>query len=536
MTRPDLIREGLARGWRVLGGPQGPWPDRLTCDVLIVGTGAGGGITADLLTAAGLDVLIVEEGPLKSASNFTGLERDAYPALYQEAAGRRTADRAIGILQGRCVGGSTTVNWTSSFRTPASTLAFWRERFGLTDLTPETLAPWFEQVERRLSIERWPVAPNANNERLRTGASKLGIATDIIARNVKGCWDLGNCGLGCPTQAKQSMLVTTLPAALDRGARLLVQCRAERIEWSPDGRVSAVVLQPVHLNGSVAGEATRVSARHVVLAGGAINTPALLMRSSAPDPYRLLGRRTFLHPVAASVALFEERIAGWSGAPQSVYSDHFLETVPVDGPIGFKLEAPPLYPVIAATTLPGIGSGYASLLRDFEHTQALLALLRDGFHASSPGGTVRLRRDGSAMLDYPLNDYLLDGVRRAWLAMAEIQFAAGASKVLSVHEGAGPWLTWDQAKRAISGLASEPSTLRLLSAHVMGGCMLAPTPERGITRPDGQHWQIGNLSIHDGSLFPTSIGANPQLSVYAVVARLAAALAARLTGRQVALA
>ena len=132
------------------------------------------------------------------------------------------------------------VNWTSSFRTPDETLAFWREHYGLTDLTPQAMAPYFEQAERRLNIASWHVAPNENNELLRRGAIKLGVSSGVIRRNVKGCWNLGSCGLGCPTNAKQSMLVTTLPAALQRGARLLVQTSAERFELS-DGRVTAFI-------------------------------------------------------------------------------------------------------------------------------------------------------------------------------------------------------------------------------------------------------------------------------------------------------
>ena len=134
-AQPDPVRDGLARGWKVHGGPFAPLPERLSCDVAIVGTGAGAGITAELLTAAGLSVVLVEEGPLKSSRDFNQLEAEAYPTLYQESANRKTADKGIAILQGRCVGGSTTVNWTSSFRTPISTLAYWREHFGLDDLT-----------------------------------------------------------------------------------------------------------------------------------------------------------------------------------------------------------------------------------------------------------------------------------------------------------------------------------------------------------------------------------------------------------------
>ena len=533
-TIPDPIRAGLQRGWRVLGGAHGPLPTQITCDVVIVGSGAGAGITAELLTQAGLHVVLVEEGPLKSSSDFRQLESEAYPSLYQESAGRKTADKAITILQGRCVGGSTTVNWTSSFRTPPSTLQHWQQHFGLADYTEEALAPWFAQAEQRLNIGPWLTPANRNNEVLRAGASRLGISAAGIQRNVKGCWNLGSCGMGCPTNAKQSMLVTTIPIALDRGATLLVETRAEAFVVG-HGQVQALVCTPVTGNGTptLGATSTRIVARHFVVAGGAINSPALLMRSGVPDPHRLLGNRTFLHPVVISAATFAERVEAWSGAPQTLYSDHFLHTQAIDGPMGYKLEAPPMHPVIVSTTLTGHGQAQADLLKQFPQTQGLLALLRDGFHTESIGGAVQLRGDGSPVLDYPLNDYVMDGARRAFLSMAEIQFAAGARQVMPVHELGRHYTSWAQAREAIQALPMKPLLTRVVSAHVMGGCAMAGSERQGVVRPDGVHWQLANLSVHDGSLFPTSIGANPQLSVYGVANRLATGLAKALTGRDV---
>jgi choline dehydrogenase-like flavoprotein len=539
----DPIREGLARGWKVMGGLQGPVPEKITCDVAIIGSGAGAGVTAELLAKAGLQVVIIEEGPLKSSSDFNQKESEAYPSLYQESAARKTEDKAINILQGRCVGGSTTVNWTSSFRTPASTLKFWQEKFGLGSYNVEALAPYFAQAEQRLSITPWLVPPNENNDLLRRGAAKLGISASAISRNVKGCWNLGSCGLGCPTNAKQSMLVTTIPAALDLGAQLLVETQAESFELA-NGKITALLCRsnrgqegkpgfPQVIRGK---SAIKIIAKHYVLAGGAINSPAVLLRSGAPDPHGVLGARTFLHPVVMSSSVFEQKVEAWSGAPQTIYSDHFLDTKAIDGPIGYKLEAPPLHPVIFASTVPGFGQGQHDLLKSFPHNHTLLALLRDGFHEESRGGQVKLRGDGSAVLDYPLTPYVMEGGRQALLSMMEIQFAAGAKQVLPLHEMAQPYTSWPQARDAVNALPMKPMLTRVVSAHVMGGCGLAGTERQGVARPDGVHWQLENLSIHDGSLFPTSIGANPQLSIYGAVNRLAQDLAKRLSGRDVTLA
>jgi choline dehydrogenase-like flavoprotein len=536
----DPIKAGLKRGWKVYGGALGPAPERIVCDVAIVGTGAGAGITAELLTRAGLQVVLVEEGPLKSSSDFKQKESDAYPQLYQESAARKTLDKAINILQGRCVGGSTTVNWTSSFRTPAATLGFWQANFGLADYNVDALAPYFDQAEQRLNIAPWLAAPNENNDLLRRGAAKLGIPDAAISRNVKACWNLGSCGLGCPTNAKQSMLVTTIPAALDKGAQLLVETRAEKFEIA-NGKVTGLLCRSFESNSPVAQvirarAATKIIAKHYVLAGGAINSPALLLRSGAPDPHSRLGTRTFLHPVVLSSAVFDQKVEAWSGAPQTIYSDHFLDTQPIDGPIGYKLEAPPLHPVIFASTVPGMGRGQHELLTAFPNTHTLLALLRDGFHDGSRGGKVFLRGDDSPVLDYPLTDYVMEGARRALLTMMEIQFAAGAQKVLPLHEMARPYTAWSEARDALAALPMKPLLTKFVSAHVMGGCGFAGSESLGVARPDGVHWQLENLSIHDGSLFPTSIGANPQLSIYGMVNRLTQALARRLTGNAVTLA
>lgn len=535
---PDPILDGINRWWKVLGGKYGPVPATLSCDVAIIGSGAGAGITAELLVKAGLSVIIVEEGPLKSSSDFKQREPEAYASLYQEAAGRKTKDKGITILQGRSVGGTTTVNWTSSFRTPEDTLQHWQDKFGLTDYNSHALAPYFKQAETRLNIAPWQVTPNENNELLRRGAARLGIQADVIPRNVKGCYNLGSCGMGCPVNAKQSMLVTTIPFALDQGATLLVENRVERM-LIVNGRINGLQCIAVKPNAAPIDPAqtpTQIVAKHYVLAGGAINSPALLLRSDATDPYMTLGRRTFLHPVAISTAVMKNTVAGWTGAPQSIYSDHFLHTQPVDGPIGYKLEVAPLHPVFFGANLPGFGDQQAELYRQYPQANVMLALMRDGFHDQAAGGKVELRADGSPLLDYPLTDYVLDGARRAMLTMAQIQLEAGANLVYPGHEMAVGTSTWAATKAAIEALPMKPLLTKIGSAHVMGGCGMSAKESGGVTRPDGQHWQIENLSIHDGSIFPTSIGANPQLSIYGIVNRLAQGLVKRLTGADVALA
>lgn len=527
----DPIQLGLANGWKVIDAATLTSDLNIEADVAIIGTGAGGGVTAEILTLAGLKVVLIEEGALKSSKDFKMREAQAYPNLYQESAARKTKDKAINILQGRTVGGSTTVNWTSSFRTPPSTLNYWVTHFGLKDYTVEAMAPWFEMMEQRLNVSVWETAPNENNDILKRGADKVGIPVAAIRRNVKGCWNLGYCGMGCPTNAKQSMLVTTIPSALTNGATLITHARANKLNIN-GGKVDTLQCDAMDAGGlALSGKSVNVRAKHFVVSGGAINSPALLMRSKAPDPNNLLGKRTFLHPTVVSAALFEQAVDGFSGAPQTIYSDHFMDTQAIDGPVGYKLEAPPLHPVLFSTTMAGFGEQHAEMMKKFNHTQAILALLRDGFNENSNGGNVELRDDGYPVLDYTMSDVMWDGVKRALLTMAEIQFAAGAKTVYPIHELAIGYSDWASAKQAIENLPYQASLTRVVSAHVMGGCPMSDDTKLGLVSSKGLYHGLSNVSVHDGSLFPTSIGANPQLSIYGLTARLASGLAEKLTGK-----
>ncbi len=384
-------------------------------------------------------------------------------------------------------------------------------------------------MENRLTIKPWSEPPNANNDVLRRGAAALGIPTAVIPRNVKGCWNLGYCGMGCPKNAKQSMLVTTIPSALERGAILLSRTRAQRFIADPTGHLTSLECVAMDANGiDPTSHRITVRARHFVLAAGAIGSPALLMRSGLPDPHRRVGVRTFLHPTVISAAIMPDVIDPFSGAPQSVYADHFLYVDPIDGPIGYKLEVPPLHPVLTSTTMTGYGLQAARAMEKLRFTSAIIALLRDGFHEQSTGGTVELKSDGTPVLDYRVSDYVWEGARRALQTMAQIQFAAGAKSVLPLHENATPYASLDAARSAIAGFPMEILRTRVASAHVMGGCGMGADPKFSVVNGYGEHHHVDNLSVYDGSVFPTSIGANPQLSIYGIVARNATRLAAEL--------
>lgn len=495
-------------------------------DVAIVGTGAGGSIAAQTLAEAGLKVIMIEAGPYQTAKDFHMQESEAYPQLYQEVANRKTRDKAITILQGRAVGGGTTVNWTSCFRIPSQSLAHWRDRYGW-DLTEQLLQPWYRKVERQLHIVPWR-GRNQSNAALARGLERLNWHEDSIHRNVKQCRNLGYCGTGCPVDAKQSALVTSIPAALRRGAVLLSHARARRLRPRGDKIEEIECLALNSRSSDATGVRITVRTKHVVLAGGGIGSPAVLLRSKIPDPDNLVGKRTFLHVTVGSIAIMPQRVDPYYGAPQSVHSNEFLWRDGITGEMGYKIETAPLHPALAATVLSPFGIEHAQAMKQLPFAQPLIALLRDGFNRASPGGIVILNRDGSPVLDYPLSDYIWRAVRHAYGSLSQIQFAAGARRVLPAHSEATWYRSWGEAQGAIDDLSMVPHNPKLFSAHVMGGCAMGSDSRSSIVDLDGNHRYLQNLTIIDGAIFPTSIGANPSLPIYAIAAKLSSQLAGKL--------
>ncbi len=526
----DYVSKGFEKGWKHIDASLVTSDETLEADVVIVGSGAGGGNTAEILAQVGLYVIIVEEGPLKTSNDFRMKEDEAYSMLYQESASRQTRDRGIKIFQGRMVGGGTGVNWTTSFRTPETTLNFWVDQMGVKGFSESEMSPWFEWVEKRYKIQSWSLPSNANNSVLETGCTRLGIGWGKIKRNVVGCQNLGYCGTGCPTNAKQSTLITTIPGALKEGAMLISKARAENFEIKNGRIISLKCLSMTKRGNAPSKKFFKIRAKHYVLAAGGIGSPAVLLRSKNKifNPYGIVGKRTFLHPVNLSGAIMPFEVFGEYGAPQTSFSDHYIDTRLDLNKSGFKLECPPLQPMLVATNLEGHGKFHSEIMRKRPFLQVLIALQRDGFHPESIGGSVFLKKDGSPGLDYTVSSYVWDGIRDAFHVMADIQFAAGAKSVSPVHRDAAIYKSPKKAKEAISSLPMEILKARLFSAHVMGGCPMGEDPEKSVVNSEGTHHEVENLSVFDGSVFPTSIGANPMESIFAISAKFSQELAKKI--------
>ncbi len=479
-------------------------------DLCVVGSGPGGAMAASRAARAGLSVVLLEEGGHFTKDQFDMQEATAYPRLYQDRGNRATADLSIAVLQGRAVGGGTVVNWTTSFRTPEHVVQHWRDRFG-AEVTSTELGPHFDEVEQRLGVSKVDLEDvNANNRTLYDGCTKLGWQVDTTRRNVRGCLRSGYCGMGCPVDAKQSAALTYLPDAIAAGATLYANCRAQRLEVK-DGRVAAVlgvVLDPRTQLPN--GRTVRVEARATVVSAGALNSPALLLRSGITQGP--VGQYTWLHPVVGVSAAYKERVEGFYGAPQSVASHHFARRT--EG-AAFFLEAAPVHPMLSGIAFGAFGAGLRAGTRALAHVATTIALMIDGFDESERGGTVTLRPDGGPKLDYPLEDRHFECFRTAMKAMARLQLANGALEVETLHTRA-LHITDEAGLEQIEREPLGPNRVAVFTAHQMGGCRMGADPARAVVDPHLRHHALHNLWVMDGSVFPTSLGVNPMESIYGI--------------------
>jgi choline dehydrogenase-like flavoprotein len=485
----------------------------LTCDVAVVGSGAGGSVLAAGLAARGLSVVVLEEGPLATGRDFARRdERWSTPNLYQESGTRTTADVAITVLQGRSVGGGTTVNWTTCFRPPAFVLDHWRSIHGVDTVSLETLAPHFDAVEARLGIAPWTEERvNSNNRTLLDGARALGLDVTVVGRNVRGCRDSGLCGLGCPYDAKQAMHLTYLADAVAAGALVHADVRAERLVVEGDRVVRIDAVGMVSGTDRTTSASLTVRPKVAVVSGGAINSPALLLRSGIT--HGPVGRRTFLHPVILVAGIYPQVIEGWTGAPQSVASHHHLRRG--DGQVGFFLELAPVHPMLASVAFPAIGAAKNAAMADLPNVAATIALHVDGLLPGDDGGTVSLRADGRVRLDYPIRPAVAEAFRASHEVLARVHLAAGAAEARTAHTP--PIVVRNGSDLAtLHGAAFGAHAHPIFTAHQMGGCAMGPDPETSVVDPQLRHHRVPNLFVVDGSVLPTSLGVNPSETLYAL--------------------
>jgi choline dehydrogenase-like flavoprotein len=485
---------------------------RLDVDAVVVGTGAGGSVMLRELARAGLNVVGFEEGDCPSPGEFDQREENMLPRLFQDAGGRSTEDMAIRVLQGRGVGGSTVHNTNLCKRAPDAVLDIWERRHGVVGAGPRELQAAFERIERELSVtEIAPELRNANNEVLRRGCEALGWRGGPLRHNRVGCLQSGFCELGCAYNAKQNAVKVMVPDALDAGARVYTDTEVMRLIFAGQGigGVEAIARE--------AGQRPRrlsVRSRVVVLAASAVGSAALALRSALPDPHGILGHGFRLHPGAIVAGRFDHDIAGWRGIPQSYECTEHLDYA--EGSDRRVWIVPAFaHPIGAASSLTGFGASHMTSMRAYPKLAVLSAMVHD-----ETSGQVRVGRGGRPIVRYVMNDSDRAQLARGLAACARLMLAAGAKEVTIPaipSRRIGTIAELDALDMSFVG----PHRIPMTAVHPMGGMPMGEDPRRSVVRSTGEHHQVRGLFVADGSLFPTSLGGPPQITIYALALHLA---------------
>ncbi len=476
----------------------------IRCEVVVIGSGAGGATVAKELAEKGRDVVLLEEGDYVSSRSFNRRPLDMAALMYRDLGMTMALGRNAGIPVpiGKVVGGTTTINSGTCFRVPEHVLDQWRAR-GDIELSGKDLDADYSRVEEFIEVAPVPEELLGGCARaVRRGAEKLGLHGQPLRRNARHCKGSGVCAFGCPTDAKRSANVSWVPAAVKAGARLCTGVRVSHLDLYGSRRV-------VH-----AGD-VQVQADAVVVSAGTLHTPSLLWRSGIR--HAELGRNVSIHPACKAGALFDEEIRGWEGVPQG-FGIHDLHG---EGILFEGIFTPPEF---GAFALPFVGERLTEIMEQYAHMASFGFLIED-----RSIGVLRLGAS-RPQLFYQLGKPEIEKLRRGVEMLARIFFAAGAREVFAPISGFETLRSEAEIERLLTARL-DPSMFELSAFHPLGSCRASRDPARGVIDPELEAHDVQRLFVADGSIFPSSLGVNPQLTIMAFAQRAARHVHARLAGR-----
>lgn len=548
--------------------------NEIRCDVVIVGSGAGGGMMAYQLAHAGFQVCVLEKGSVYSAEDFAKWgEADALKNMYERGGLASTADGNIVLLAGSTVGGGTTVNWSASFRTPPDVLHDWAQNYGLGQFAPDgdfhrcldtTLS--LLKVNTDFSYREGPsegtgstssanaFVVNKVNQELWSASSRCGLLPEKIPRNVQNCVDCGACTHGCSHDSKQSTykLMQSLLRPNNSSGRkgrclhIIPDCHAERILMDDKGTTAVGVA--CTLKG---GSALTIRSSVVVSSCGALHTPALLLRSKLRHP--LIGRHLALHPVLGVVGILQDLngeettglsrgvgmgvVVGRTPAEQTLMGIDSTRCRGEKTHHGIALQTPPLHPGLIGLALPwtsGLAFKLNALL--YPYMSCFIGISRD---RSCRSNCITIDANGQPVVNYQITTQDKQLLLQGLLAQLKVMRASGAVSFFPMTEGA-PWYIKgrsvgggeDARFEAYLSQVKQAGVVPLknlcFSAHQMGSCRMGATRSAGPVQPTGETWDVKNLFVADASTFPTSLGINPMITIEALSVLTSANVVARL--------
>lgn len=491
--------------------PQGEGEE---CDVAIVGSGAGGAVAAATLSEAGLDVLVIEAGDHFNRDDYPADRLEAITSMYREAGLTIAAGKPpIPIPVAKAVGGTTVINSGTCFRAPDPVLESWRDEFGVS-WARDLDADYAEAEEFLRVTELDPNRMGRNGQLAMEGAAALGASGGPIHRNAGNCVQCSSCPFGCAIDAKRGMHVSYLPRAVAAGARVRAGVEARRV-LVERGRAVGLACSARDEGGRHRAFTVRAR-RAVIAAGGAFGTPELLLRSGLGGAQ--VGRNLHIHPACWVGARYEEEVRGWEGVMQSFYVDQWEPSHRV------LLEATFTPLAFGGAWLVGTGAEHQRSLLDFGHVGSI------GVHLCDLSeGRVGLANEGALRARYELTDEDAERVVFGIARAAEVHFAAGAVEVYPNIPRVGVLKRGDLP--AFEGARIKPSELRLEAFHPMGTARIAADPRRGVCAADGSVNGTRGLYVADASLFPTSVGVNPMMTIIAFAKQVSRGIATAAADR-----
>lgn len=480
---------------------------RIKCDAVVVGSGAGGAAAAWSLARQGWDVVIVEEGGPFATESHPRRFWDATRTMYRDAGGTVAVGRPIIPLpMGKTWGGTTTVNSGTCLRIPDFIFEKWQKEKS-SDLTAAELAPYYDQVEKFLGVA--PVEANVlgeGNRLFAMGADKLGLSNRPLPRNAPGCKGSGLCAFGCPTGAKSSVDKNFLPEALQAGARGLVHLKAEEILLRR-GRAAGIVAYCIsHETGKKV--KVHITSQAVVLAAGAVHTPLLLQQNQIANASGEVGRNLRIHPAAKIIGQFAHDVSGWSGVPQGWLVDEYQQE-------GITFEGAFVPPAGLAMALSESGRDLQELMQDYNKLAGFGVMVTD-----RGSGTVAPGPFNRPLIRYKLHREDVERFRRGIAIGARIYFAAGAQRVLSPIRGFER-LESEEDIQHLEQTKLKATDLELIAFHPLGTCRSGLSPYKSVIQNSGESWDLPGLFLADASVFPGSPAVNPQLTIMSLALRTA---------------
>lgn len=478
-------------------------------DVVVIGSGAGGACVASELAEGGLSVVVLEEGGFHGTREFNADAGAMIRMLYRDCGATfMIGSPGIPYVEGCCVGGGTVINGGMCWRTPERFLQRWAWEAGVKDVEPGRLARYFDKVEERVSIRRQDPGTTGRDDALFVkGARALGHEPTPNTRNQFHCMGSNNCALGCPTGGKQSTLVSYVPRAERAGARVYSDVKVERI-LTAHGRAIGV-------EGEVRERGTRrrlygarVRAKIVIVACGAVQTPALLLRNRLANSSGQVGRNLMIHPNAKLLGIFDEEVRPWEGVHQAHQLHAYLE----EG-LNFAIAYVP--PGIVALGSRVLGLESLALMERFRNTVISGVLVED-----TTRGRVRAGPGGVPIVTYFLNRQDARQTVRGTAILAELLFAAGAKRIIMPYHCFPEMRSPDDIPR-LWDHDIPASEMEILTVHLMGTCRMGSDPRRTVVDSWGEAHDVHGLFVADASLFPTPIGVNPMETIFMLATRQA---------------